>query len=103
MNYNSLIQENERIKLKMTELEEELEKHDIFQCSSCKNYNKNIGKCDMCDTLSCSCTEITHVKTWNLSGMYMCHKCILLYCHHCIRPIDNDGKKYCNECEERFK
>ena len=74
---------------------------DIIKCDSCSKYRKVWEKCDICDVVICEdCINdnkvITHVQTWNLSGTWMCSKCITEYCHFCA----NIGYMGCSQCRD---
>jgi len=63
------------------EMTEALLRCDICRCNGCKQYAKDTVYCDICDNCYCDCTEVTHVRTWNLSGMNMCASCFPKTCH----------------------
>jgi len=93
-------QQNEQL-LENQRFKQILEKYDIYPCSRCKEYTRDPNHCDMCEEYSCGCFKITRVKTWNLSGMEMCDKCLPLYCHFCCAS-KNNGNELCDVCEKRF-
>ena len=90
---------------------------DIIQCPECsyftKEYLDNSMECEICSyrcCSSCSHEKIKHVKTWNLSGCWMCPNCIKTYCHNCMSRVEigesmneNEVKlcAYCLKREER--
>ena len=79
---------------------------DIVKCDNCFKYRNDWGTCDICDVSTCKdCNDdsnndrgITHVKTWNLSGSWMCSKCVAGYCHFCV----SIGYVGCMKCREVF-
>lgn len=81
-------------------LENVLEEFEIIKCGKCLRYMNDFETCEMCDFRCCfSCSNIKHYKTWNLSGMDMCEKCSLIYCHWCLCKVDTKHKT-CPNCKD---
>ena len=72
-----------------------LEDFDINKCFDCEKYYLKTGHCEVCDKYYCGCCGyIEHIKTWNLSGTWMCAICVLNQCHNCSHDAII-GCKYC--------
>jgi hypothetical protein len=81
-------------------LENVLEEFEIIKCNKCLEYVKNFDSCEMCEYKCClTCSTVKHYSSWNLSGMDMCEKCSVIYCHWCLLQV-NTKDKTCLNCKD---
>lgn len=67
----------------LKEIKNVLSEFGIIKCNRCNKYtDKYITDCDFCLEKCCnSC--IKNYTDWNISGIYVCEKCVFIWCVWC--------------------